>query len=60
MSLDEQTFAEHNMAAFFSVIDRYFTRYVPMNSFMQLVVLSKTNGSEIRRCPLRAGRSPLL
>ncbi|RQH09893.1 type VI secretion system baseplate subunit TssF [Paraburkholderia dinghuensis] len=60
VSLDEQTFAEHSMAAFISVIDRYFTRYVPMNSFMQLVVLSKTNGSEIRRCPLRVGRSPLL
>ncbi|NIF80489.1 type VI secretion system baseplate subunit TssF [Paraburkholderia sp. Cy-641] len=60
LSLDEHAFAEHSMAAFIGVIDRYFARYAPTTSFTQLVVLSKSNGSEIRRCPFRAGRLHLL
>lgn len=60
LSLDEQAFLEHSMAAFIGVMDRYFARYAPANSFTQLVVLSRTNGAEIRRCPFRAGRSPLI
>lgn len=60
LSLDEQAFSGHSMVAFIGVMDRYFTRYVSANNFTQLVVLSKTNGSEIRRCPFRVGRSPLI
>ncbi|SEK09341.1 type VI secretion system baseplate subunit TssF [Paraburkholderia tropica] len=60
LSLDEHAFAEHSMAAFIGVIDRYFARYVPATSFTQLVVLSKSNGSVIRRCAFRAGKLPLL
>ncbi|MFX1686950.1 type VI secretion system baseplate subunit TssF [Paraburkholderia sp. A2RI-6] len=60
LSLDEQAFSGHSMVAFIGVLDRYFARYVPENSFTQLVVLSKMNGSEIRRCPFRAGRSQLI
>ncbi|WP_321926882.1 type VI secretion system baseplate subunit TssF [Paraburkholderia guartelaensis] len=60
LSLDEQAFAEYSMAAFIGLVERYLARYAPVNSFTQLVVLSKTNGSTIRRCPFRAGRSPLL
>nr|WKF59832.1 hypothetical protein HUO10_004343 [Paraburkholderia busanensis] len=56
LSLEEQAFAGQSVATFIHVMDRYFARYASANSFTQLVVLSKENGRQIRKCPPRRGR----
>jgi len=60
LSLDEQAFATTAVSTLVGIIDRYFARYAPANSFTQVVVLSKNNGAEIQRCPLRLGRTQVL
>jgi len=60
LSLDEQAFATSSISTLVGILDRYFARYAPANSFTQVVVLSKNNGAEIQRCPLRLGRTPVL
>jgi type VI secretion system protein ImpG len=41
-------------------MDRMFAPYAHMNSFVELVVVSKNTGVEIERCAPRDGTSPLL
>jgi type VI secretion system protein ImpG len=41
------------------VIDTFFGLYVHLNSFVQLVVVSKRTGEEILRCKPRSGESIL-
>jgi type VI secretion system protein ImpG len=48
------------MGTLILLLDLYLSRYAPANSFTQLVVLSKNDGSVIVRCPMRPGLAPLL
>ncbi|UTV57230.1 type VI secretion system baseplate subunit TssF [Burkholderia arboris] len=60
MTADENAFIENSMGALILQLDLYLSRYAPANSFTQLVVLSKNDGSLIVRCPMRSGIAPLL
>lgn len=60
LTLDEEHFAGVSVATFIGVLDRFFALYVHINSFTQLVVLSKRSGQEIARCKPRSGDSILL
>ena len=60
MVADENAFIENSMSALILQLDHYLSRYAPANSFTQLVVLSKHDGSVIVRCPMRPGIAPLL
>lgn len=60
MAADENAFIENSMGARILQLDLYLSRYAPANSFTQLVVLSKNDGSFIVRCPMRPGIAPLL
>ncbi|CAB3803291.1 hypothetical protein LMG28688_05741 [Paraburkholderia caffeinitolerans] len=60
LTLDEEHFAGVSVATFIGVLDRFFALYVHINSFTQLVVLSKRSGQEIVRCKPRSGDSILL
>ncbi|WP_423381090.1 type VI secretion system baseplate subunit TssF [Burkholderia sp. LMG 32019] len=60
MAADENAFIENSMGALILQLDLYLSRYAPANSFTQLVVLSKNDGSLIVRCPMRPGVAPLL
>ncbi|QND96826.1 hypothetical protein SY91_04273 [Burkholderia cenocepacia] len=60
MAADENAFIENSMGALILQLDLYLSRYAPANSFTQLVVLSKNDGSLIVRCPMRPGIAPLL
>lgn len=60
MAADENAFIENSMGALILQLDLYLSRYAPANSFTQLVVLSKNDGSLIVRCPMRPGTAPLL
>ncbi|ARL41614.1 type VI secretion system baseplate subunit TssF [Burkholderia pseudomallei] len=60
MAADENAFIENSMGALILLLDLYLSRYAPANSFTQLVVLSKNDGSLIVRCPMRPGIAPLL
>lgn len=45
MAADENAFIENRMGALILQLDPYLSRYAPANSFTQLVVLSKNDGS---------------
>ncbi|WP_175774268.1 type VI secretion system baseplate subunit TssF [Burkholderia anthina] len=60
MVADENAFIENSMSTLILQLDHYLSRYAPANSFTQLVVLSKHDGSLIVRCPMRPGIAPLL
>ncbi|WP_268988764.1 type VI secretion system baseplate subunit TssF [Burkholderia multivorans] len=60
MAADESAFVENSMGALIVLLDLYLSRYAPANSFTQLVVVSKNDGSLIVRCPMRPGLVPLL
>lgn len=60
LTIDEQAFVGHSISTFAGVMDRFFARYAPTTSFVQLVVASKGTGKEILRCPVREGTIPLL
>ncbi|HDR9481193.1 TPA: type VI secretion system baseplate subunit TssF [Burkholderia aenigmatica] len=60
MAADENAFIENSMGALILQLDLYLSRYAPANSFTQLVVLSKNDGSLNVRCPMRPGIAPQL
>ena len=59
LEIDEQRFAEHSVAVFAGVMERYFAPYAPHNSFVQLIVLSTNGGILWRGEPIPGARSPL-
>ncbi|HVE08711.1 MAG TPA: type VI secretion system baseplate subunit TssF [Paraburkholderia sp.] len=59
LTIDEENFVGASLAAFVGVLDRFFGLYVHLNSFVQLVVVSKRTGEEILRCKPRSGESIL-
>jgi type VI secretion system protein ImpG len=60
LTVEEEHFVGTSLASFVGVIDRFFGLYVHLNSFVQLVVVSKRTGEEILRCKPRSGESILL
>lgn len=59
LTIDEEHFVGTSLASFVAVIDTFFGLYVHLNSFVQLVVVSKRTGEEILRCKPRSGESIL-
>lgn len=55
MTLDEEAFVGTGMHLFIEVIDQFLGLYVQVNSFIELVVLSKQSGKELVRCQPRNG-----
>ncbi len=60
VTLDEQAFVGTGLHAFAQLLDHFFGLYVHLNSFTELVLLSKTTGKELLRCPPRNGALPLV
>lgn len=59
VTVDEEHFVGTSLASFVRVIDTFFGLYVHLNSFVQLIVVSKRTGEEIIRCKPRSGESIL-
>ncbi|ACR27592.1 type VI secretion system baseplate subunit TssF [Burkholderia glumae] len=59
LTIDEEHFVGTSLAAFARMLDVFFGLYVHLNSFVQLIVVSKRTGEEIMRCQPRSGESIL-
>lgn len=59
LTVDEDHFVGASLGTFVRVIDVFFGLYVHINSFVQLVVVSRRTGEEIMRCLPRSGESIL-
>jgi type VI secretion system protein ImpG len=59
LTLDEEHFVGASLGVFARILDVFFGLYVHLNSFVQLVVISKRTGEEILRCKPRSGESTL-
>lgn len=55
MTLDEEAFVGGGMHLFVEVVDQVLGLYVQINSFIELIVLSKQSGEEVIRCKPRNG-----
>jgi type VI secretion system protein ImpG len=60
LTLDEEHFVGTSVATFVRLLDTFFGLYVHLNSFVQLIVVSKRTGEEILRCKPRSGESILV
>nr|WKF59094.1 hypothetical protein HUO10_003603 [Paraburkholderia busanensis] len=60
LTIDETAFIASSVATFSDVMDRVFAAFAHVNSFVELVFISKNTGAELRRCHARQGISPLL
>ncbi|RQH09906.1 type VI secretion system baseplate subunit TssF [Paraburkholderia dinghuensis] len=60
LTVDEEHFVGTSLGTFVRVIDVFFGLYVHINSFVQLVVVSRRTGEEIMRCSPRSGESILV
>ena len=60
LTLDEDAFVGVGMHLFVQVIDHFFGLYVQLNSFVELVVLSRQSGEELIRCKPRNGMQYLV
>ena len=60
LAVDELVFVGTSLAALIGVLDCFLAPYAPTNSFVQLVVISKHNGAELKRCKPRPGTVALL
>lgn len=60
LTLDEEAFVGSGMHLFVQVIDHFLGLYVQINSFSELVVLSKRTGEELMRCKPRSGSANLV
>ena len=60
LAVDELAFVGTSLAALIGVLDCFLAPYAPTNSFVQLVVISKHNGAELKRCKPRPGTVALL
>jgi len=59
LTVNESHFVGLGISTFAEIIDRFFGLYVPLNSFVELVLLSSERSEEILRCPRRSGSSIL-
>lgn len=60
LTIDESSFVGSGLDVFARCIDRFLGLYVSLNSFIQLVVVSKRTGEELIRCAPRNGESILV
>jgi len=60
LTIDESSFVGSGLDIFARCIDRFLGLYVSLNSFIQLVVISKRTGEELIRCAPRNGDSILV
>ncbi|MBI2278002.1 MAG: type VI secretion system baseplate subunit TssF [Dechloromonas sp.] len=60
LTIDESSFVGSGLDVFARCIDRFLGLYVSLNSFSQLVVVSKRTGEELIRCAPRNGESILV
>ena len=58
--VDEQRFAAFSLSGFAQVMDRLFAPYVPVTSFVQVVLFSAATGVLLRRGTPRPGTQPLV
>lgn len=59
LTVDETHFVGTSLASFVRALDMFFGLYVSLNSFVQLVAVSKRTGEEIMRCKPRSAESML-
>jgi type VI secretion system protein ImpG len=59
LTVDETHFVGTSLASFVRALDTFFGLYVGLNSFVQLVAVSKRTGEEIMRCKPRSADSML-
>ena len=59
LTIDETHFVGTSLASFVHALDMFFRLYVSLNSFVQLVAVSKRTGEEIMRCKPRSAESML-
>lgn len=55
ITLDEEAFAGSGLHAFIQMLDHFLGLSVHLNSFTQLLVVSKLSGKELFKCPPRNG-----
>ena len=60
LTIDESSFVGSGLDVFARCMDRFLGLYVSLNSFIQLVVISKRTGEELIRCAPRNGDSILV
>lgn len=60
LTVDETLLREVSLHAFVRLMDRFFTRYGPENSYVQLVVCSAKDGRELIRGAAAPGTQPLI
>ncbi|HDR9204395.1 type VI secretion system baseplate subunit TssF [Burkholderia vietnamiensis] len=58
--IDEQRFVQFSLAGLGRVMDRLFSPYVPVTSFVQIVLVSAETGAVLRRGEPCAGSQPLI
>lgn len=59
LTLDEDAFVGTGLHRFIRVMDHFFGLYVHLNSFVQLVAVSRRSGKELIQCNPRSGESIL-
>jgi type VI secretion system protein ImpG len=60
LTLDEAAYTGAGLHLFTQVLDDFLARYVHLNSFVELVVLSHHSGKELLRCKPRSGSTHLI
>ena len=55
VTLDEEAYAGSGIHVFAQLLDHLFALHVHLNSYTQVVILSKASGKELLRCPPRNG-----
>lgn len=60
LTLDEEAFVGSGLQLFVQVIDQFFSLYVQINSYIELIILSHQSGEELCRCKPRSGNRTLL
>lgn len=60
ITLEEDAYAGAGLYPFVHVLDQFFALYVQMNSFVELVIVSRQSGKELYRCKPRSGYQHLL
>jgi type VI secretion system protein ImpG len=60
LTLDEAAYTGAGLHLFTHVLDQFLGRYVHLNSFIELVVLSHLSGKELFRCKPRTGTMHLV
>ena len=60
LTLDEEAYAGAGIHLFVQVLDQFFALYVHLNSFIELVILSRQSGKELFRCKPRTGSTSLV